>query len=124
MSKLKKTLLFGGLVGAGLVWLTSTKKGKEVRDKMFDAAADIYVDVTKKLEKMEQKYRSSKDVYAKMVQESVDAYVKKHPGLTLAKDMIVKMVLSQWENVKDDVGEKVTETKKAAKAAVKKKTKK
>lgn len=122
MSKLKKTLFVGGLLGAGLVWLTSSKKGKEMRDKMLDAAADIYVDVSKKLKKFGAKYNASKEDYMALVEESVDKYVKKHPMLAVAKDMIVKIVVSQWENMKENVGEKVQETKRAAKSAVKKTT--
>jgi hypothetical protein len=124
MSKLKKTLLFGGLVGAGLVWLTSTKKGKETRDKMFDAAADIYVDVTKKMKTLEAKYQTNKTMYEKTVRETVEAYAKKHPVIGMAKDMIIKMVVSQFENMKEDVTTKVKETKTAAKGALKKKAKK
>lgn len=124
MSKLKKTLLVGGLVGAGLVWLTSTKKGKETRDKMFDAAADIYVDVTKKMKKLETKFQGNKAMYEKMVRETVEAYAKKHPVIGMAQDMITKMVVSQFENMKEEVSEKVKETKTAAKSALRKKAKK
>lgn len=120
MAKLKKTLLVGGLMGAGLVWLTSTKKGKETRDKMFEAGADIYVQVTKKWKKLESKYQSSKSVYAKLVKETVEESLKKYPALVIAKDIITKMVLAQWDDLTSQVKTKATETKKAAKAALRK----
>jgi len=120
MAKLKKTLLVGGLMGAGLVWLTSTKKGKETRDKMFEAAADIYIDVSKKWKKLETKYQSSKTVYVKMVNEAVADALKKYPALSVAKDIVTKMVLAQWDELSGQVKESAQETKKAAKAAMKK----
>lgn len=123
MSKLKKTLLLGGLLGAGLIWLTSSKKGKETRDKMLEAAADIYEDILKELKKMDKKYASSKSAYTKLVQQKVDKYFEKYPALESVKEMVVKIVLSQWENVKATVEEKVSETKTVTKKAFAKKTK-
>ncbi len=123
MSKLKKTLLFGGLLGAGLIWLTSSKKGKETRDKMLEAAADIYEDIVKELKKMDKKYVSSKSAYTKLVQQKVDKYFEKYPALESVKEMVVKIVLSQWENIKATVEEKVSETKTVTKKAFSKKSK-
>ena len=31
MGKFKKGFLFGGLLGAGIMWMSTTKKGREVR---------------------------------------------------------------------------------------------
>ncbi len=124
MSKLKKALVVGSLVGAGLAWLTSTKKGKETRDKMLDVAADISVQVSKKFKKLEKQYHSSQKMYVKLVQDTVKEYFAKHPSLSLAQSIIVKMVEAQWDNIKEEVSGKANETKKAAKRAFGKTTKK
>ncbi len=42
MGKFKKGLFMGGLLGAGMMWLNTTKKGKETRDKLIDQSAEVY----------------------------------------------------------------------------------
>ena len=44
MGTFKKGLFFGGLLGAGLMWLNTTKQGRELRENMLNYAAD---DITK-----------------------------------------------------------------------------
>jgi gas vesicle protein len=49
MSKFFKGALLGAGIGAGLTWLTVTKKGRAVRDEMLDHAAVVYEQVKDKL---------------------------------------------------------------------------
>ncbi|MEK7084784.1 MAG: hypothetical protein AAB932_06120, partial [Patescibacteria group bacterium] len=42
MGKFKKGLFLGGILGAGLMWLNTTTRGKEKREEIFDHAAEIY----------------------------------------------------------------------------------
>jgi gas vesicle protein len=121
MGKVKNTLFLGSLIGAGLVWLTGTKKGKEMRDQILDASADIYLDAKKKLGKMDKKYHVSKTAFTKLAKETLDTYFQKSPLAGTVKDVVLKMVLAHWDNIKDEVEEKVVETKKAAKSVFKKK---
>lgn len=123
MGKIKKTLVLGGLLGAGLVWLTGTKKGKEVREQILDYSADIYMDVKKKVEKMDKKYNVSKSAFTKMVKETADTYFEKNPMAAAVKDVILKTVVSQWEHLKEEAEDRVDETKRAAKSVLKSKSK-
>lgn len=123
MGKIKKTLVLGGLLGAGLVWLTGTKKGKEVREQILDYSADIYMDVKKKVEKMDKKYNISKSAFTKMVKETADAYFSKNPMAAAVKDVILKTVVSQWEHLKEEAEDRVNDTKRAAKSVLKSKSK-
>ncbi len=123
MGKIKKTLVLGGLLSAGLVWLTGTKKGKEVREQILDYSADIYLDVKKKVEKMDKKYNVSKSAFTKMVKETADKYFEKSPMAGAVKDVILKTVVSQWEHFKSEAEDRVNDTKKAAKNVLKGKTK-
>jgi len=109
-------------MSAGLVWLTSTKKGKEVRDQILDQSAEIYLDVKKKLEKMDKKYQMSKSMFTKLAKEAVDSYFEKNPLAGTVKDLVLKTVIAQWDHLKDVAEERVGETKRAAKSVLKKKT--
>lgn len=124
MGAIKKSLFIGGLVSAGLVWLTGTKKGKEVRDQILDASADIFLDAKKKLAKMDKKYHMSKNMFIKLAKETVNTYFEKSPMAETVKDVVLKTVISQWDHIKDVAEERVGETKRAVKKAVKKESKK
>ena len=120
MGAIKKTLFFGGLMSAGLVWLTGTKKGKEVRDQLLDHSAAIYVSVKKKIQKIDKQYNVSKAQYVKLAKETLNEYFEKHPVPGAIKDLVQKVVVSQWENLKEEAGEKIADTKKVAKKVMKK----
>lgn len=122
MGALKKSLFLGSVMGAGLIWLTSTKKGKEVRDQLLDQSAEIYLDLKKKIQKIDKQYNISKSAYIKMAKDTVNEYFNSHPFPGAIKDIVLKVVLSQWENLKEEAHEKVDDTKKAVKAVMKKKT--
>lgn len=124
MGAIKKTLVMGGLMGAGLIWLTSTKKGKEVRDQLLDQSAEIYMNLKKKAQKLDKKYNITKNQYMKIAKESMDEYFSKHPIPAALKGIIQKVVLSQWETFKEETQEKIDDTRRAAKAVMKKKARK
>lgn len=122
MGTIKKSLFLGSLIGAGLVWLTGTKKGKEVRDQILDASADIFLDAKKKLKKMDKKYHSSKSMFTKLAKETVSTYFEKNPLAESVKDVVLKTVIAQWDHIKDETEARVEDTKKAVRAVVKKKS--
>lgn len=107
-------------MSAGLVWLTGTKKGKEVRDQLLDHSAAIYVSVKKKIQKIDKQYNVSKAQYVKLAKETLNEYFEKHPVPGAIKDLVQKVVVSQWENLKEEAGEKIADTKKVAKKVMKK----
>lgn len=122
MGAIKKSLVLGSIMGAGLIWLTSTKKGKEVRDQLLDQSAEIYLDLKKKIQKIDKQYNISKSAYVKMAKNAVNDYFDQHPFPAAVKDIVLKVVLSQWEHLKDEAMDKVDDTKKAVRAVMKKKT--
>ncbi|PIZ95053.1 MAG: hypothetical protein COX81_02015 [Candidatus Magasanikbacteria bacterium CG_4_10_14_0_2_um_filter_37_12] len=103
MGKFKKGLVFGGLLGAGLMWLSTTKKGREVREQIFDYAADVYAEVKEKVTSSEQFDKMTKNKYVSLVRETVDKYAVKNGLANNAKNMIVKLVSSQWKNIQKEV---------------------
>ncbi|HBU06905.1 MAG TPA: hypothetical protein DEB09_02385 [Candidatus Magasanikbacteria bacterium] len=100
MGIFKKGLLLGGLLGAGLMWLNTTKKGKEMRDEMLDHAAEVYVKLKEKILTSEQYYKLTKNEYVKMVQELVNKYAIDNGLAENIKKMVEKLVVAQWSNLK------------------------
>jgi len=106
MGTFKKGLFLGGLLGAGLMWLSVTKKGKEVRDQILDHAAHVYEEVKKNVLRSDQWKKMNKNQYIKMVKETVDKYAIQNGLAENVKNMIVKVVGSQWEKMKEMHGDK------------------
>ena len=100
MGKFKKGLCLGGLFGAGLMWLNTTKKGKEVREEMLDHAAEVYVKVKDQVLASDKYKNLTKSQYVKMVGEYVDKYAVKNGLADNVKKMVSKLVNAQWNNLK------------------------
>lgn len=100
MGKFKKGLFLGGLLGAGLMWLNATKKGKETRDQMLDYAADVYAQVKEKVQTSEGWDKMTKNKYYKMVEEAVNKYAVENDLVDSIRDMVEKIVKAQWKKAK------------------------
>lgn len=103
MGKFKKGLCLGGLLGAGLVWLNTTKKGKELREIMLDRATDIYTDLKEKILSSEQYQKMTKNQYIKMVKEYIDKYAIDNGLAENVKNMVTKVVVAQWSNLQKEL---------------------
>jgi len=103
MGKFKKGLCLGGLLGAGLVWLNTTKKGKELREVMLDKAADVYTDLKEKILSSDQYKKMTKNQYIKMVKKYIDKYAIDNGLAENIKNMVTKVVIAQWNNLKKEL---------------------
>lgn len=106
MGRFKKGLFLGGLLGASAVWLNTTAKGRETKEKMTDAAADIYTDLKDSVLASKQWDKMTKQKYVKMVNKAVDQYIKKYPALERVGSMIKKLVISQWKRLEREIAAK------------------
>lgn len=106
MGRFHKGLFLGGLLGAGLVWLNITPKGKEMRDKLVDHAAEVYADVKERVLSSEAWDKMTKQKYVAMVREVVDKYAVQTGLAVKAKEMIVKIVAGQWKLVQKELRKK------------------
>lgn len=100
MGKFKKGMFLGGLLGAGLVWLNTTKKGKQVRDQVLDHAAEIFAELREKLEGSKEWDNLTKSKYAKIAKAAVEKYASKNGIPANVAGMITKLVTNQWKNLK------------------------
>jgi gas vesicle protein len=103
MGKFKKGLFFGSLLGAGMMWLNTTKKGKELRDEMLDHAAEVYVDLKNKVLTSEKYKKLNKNEYMKMAHELVNKYAIDNGLAENVKKMVEKLVVAQWKNLKGEI---------------------
>ena len=103
MGKFKKGLFFGGLLGAGLMWLNATKKGKELRDEMLDHGAEVYVKLKEKVLSSNQYKDLTKNQYVKMAHEYVNKYAIDNGLADNVKKMVEKLVVAQWKNLKGEM---------------------
>jgi len=85
MGNFKRGLFFGGLVGAALMWLNVTPKGKEMRDKLMIYADDLFVELKQSIKQLEGPTR---EMYDALVERAVEEYGDK---MQLAQD--VKLLL-------------------------------
>ena len=103
MGRFNKGLLVGGLLGAGLALMNTTKKGKEVKDKLFDNAAEIYVELKDKMMASETWERMTKQDFVVMAQEAVEKYAVKNGLADKTKKVITKLVSTQWKNLQNEL---------------------
>ncbi len=101
MGTFKKGLFFGGLLGAGIMWLNTTKKGKELRDSVLDYAADVFDEVKKKITSSKQWEKLTKNEYIRTVEEVVNNYAVEHDLSDKVRDVVEKVVKAQWKKIKD-----------------------
>ncbi len=104
MGKFKKGLCLGGLLGAGLVWLNTTQKGRDMREQMLDHAAEVYVGLKEKVLTSKELKNLNKNQYIKMVKESVNKYAVENGLAENVKNMVVKVVSAQYKNLKGEMG--------------------
>ncbi len=102
MGTFKKGLFFGGLIGAGLMWLNTTKRGKELRDQLLEYAADVYGEVKTKVISSKQWEKLTKNEYVQMVEETVNTYAVEHDLSDRVRNMVEKLVKAQWKKVKGE----------------------
>ncbi|MBU2542008.1 hypothetical protein KJ785_00410 [Patescibacteria group bacterium] len=103
MGKFKKGLCLGGLLGAGLVWLNTTQKGRETREQMLDHAAEVYVKLKEKVLTSEEYKNLNKNQYVKLVTEAVNKYAIENGLAESVKNMVVKVVSAQYKNLKGEL---------------------
>ncbi len=103
MGKFKKGLFLGGLLGAGLMWLSTTKKGKEVREQMLDHAAEIYVKLKEEVINSPQYTDLTKNKYVQLVREYVDKYAIQNGLAENVKNMVVKVLNAQWDKLREEI---------------------
>jgi hypothetical protein len=106
MGRFKKGATLGTLIGAGLMWLTTTPKGKEVRSKILSKAEELYPELKSQIMDSDAWKTMNKNKYKKLVTKTVKSYTKKHPALKEMGSLLEKMLISQWGKIKLEIAKK------------------
>lgn len=111
MSKLKRTFFLGSLLGAGLIWLTSTKKGKEAREQIVLQAQNIYEKLERRLYESGVVDKISQSTFVKRAKELVEEYSKQKNIPAAVKGLILQLVTAQWESFQERMKKPVKKVK-------------
>ncbi len=103
MGTFKKGLFFGGLVGAGIMWLATTKKGKEVREKMIDHASVAYEKLKAHLKASQAWKKMNKNTYVQMAREIVDTYALEAGLGPEVKNAVMRFLKTQLPRIKREL---------------------
>lgn len=88
------------------MWLTTTKKGKEVRTGLLQKAEELYLEIKDQIMSSGAWKDMNKHKYTKLVKKTVNKYAKKNKLVAETKDVLVKMLVSQWSKVKKEINKK------------------
>ena len=103
MGRFNKGLFFGGMLGASLVWLTVTKKGRELREQIFDHAAVVYAEFKGKLMESDAWKNMTENEYVNALTEILDRYVIKTGLAKEVRDIVERIVRTQWKHMRAEL---------------------
>ena len=96
MGRFNKGLLLGGAIGAALVWLNISPKGKELRSKMRMHAEPLFGELKNSLKQLEGPTR---EMYEALVERAVEEYSTKKEMAADMKALLVKDLKRRWKEV-------------------------
>lgn len=100
MGNFKKGLFFGGLLGAALMWLNVTPKGKEMRNKLMEHLTPLYEELKNSLKQLEG---PTKEMYDALVERAVAEYASKKELAADMKDLLVKKLKQKWIDLEKEI---------------------
>ncbi|MBI2037725.1 MAG: YtxH domain-containing protein [Candidatus Magasanikbacteria bacterium] len=100
MGRFKKGLFLGSLVGAALMWLNATPKGKEMREKMMSQANDLYGQLKESLKKLDGPTR---EMYDALVERAVEEYAAKKEMAMEIKNQLVRELKKRWKELEKEI---------------------
>ena len=103
MGRFKKGLFLGGLLGASLMWLNVTPKGKEMRGKI---AAHIDTLSNNLMASLKQLEGPTKDMYDALVERAVEEYAAKVELAEEVKVMLIRELKKKWTKLEKDIKKK------------------
>ncbi|MDD2757763.1 MAG: hypothetical protein PHD72_00095 [Patescibacteria group bacterium] len=100
MGRFKKGLVLGGILGAGLMWLNATVKGKEYRAKILAHLDPLYNELKESIKKLEGPTREMWDA---LVERAVEEYAAKKEMAMDMKNNLIKELQKKWDNLEKEI---------------------
>lgn len=96
MGRFKKGLFLGGLVGAGLMWLNATPKGKEMRAKLIEHLDPLYNELKASIKQLEG---PTQEMWDALVERAVAEYSAKKELADEMKDQLIRQLQKKWKEL-------------------------
>jgi gas vesicle protein len=103
MGNFKKGLFLGGLLGAAMMWLNVTPKGKEMREKIMTEANLLFDELKESMKKLEG---PTKEMYDALVDRAVEEYSSKKEMAADVKNMLIKELKKRWSGLAGELRSK------------------
>lgn len=100
MGNFKKGLFLGGLVGAGLMWLNATPKGKEMRAKLIEYSQPMYNELKDSLKQLEG---PTKEMYDALVDRAVEELAAKREMAEDFKMLLIRDLKKKWSKLEKEI---------------------
>lgn len=100
MGMFKKGFFLGGLIGAAVVWLNATAKGKEFRTKMITHLEPLYAELKETIKTLEG---PTKEMYDALVERAVEEYAAKKEMALDMKTHLIKELQKRWDTLVEDI---------------------
>lgn len=100
MGRFKKGLFLGGLLGAALMWLNATPKGKEMRAKLTASLDPLYNELKESIKMLEGPTREMWDA---LVERAVAEYADKKEMADDMKEMLIKKLKKKWSQLEKEI---------------------
>lgn len=100
MGRFKKGLFLGGLLGAGLMWLNATPKGKEMRSKIAAHLEPLFAELKESIKQLEG---PTEEMYDALVERAVAEYAAKKE---LAEDVtyvLIRELKKRWSKLQKEL---------------------
>lgn len=100
MGRFKKGLFLGGLLGAALMWLNATSKGKEMRAKIADHLEPLFNELKVSLKQLEG---PTQEMYDALVERAVAEYAVKKELAEDIKNQLVRQLKKRWSKLQHEL---------------------
>lgn len=93
MGRFKKGVFLGGLLGATLMWLNATPKGKEMRAKLSAHLEPLFEELKVSLKQLEG---PTKEMYDALVERAVAEYAAKKELAEEVQSHLIRELKKRW----------------------------
>jgi len=100
MGKFNKGLILGGALGAFLVWLNATPKGKEMRAKLTEHLTPLFGELKKSIKQLDG---PTKEMYDALVERAVAEYSAKKELAGDMKNMLIRQLKKKWREIENEL---------------------
>lgn len=100
MGRFNRGLFLGGLLGAALMWLNVTPKGKEMRAKIAAHLEPLFNELKESLKQLEGPTR---EMYDALVERAVAEYASRRELADDVKMILIRELKKRWSKLQKEL---------------------